>query len=336
MLVSMMADISRVKNGDYIIFYLQQSSKIEGKFFGIFRVSDEFPFLDKNGAFLLEKLNKKLTYRVKIEPYEIYENGVTEWEALDEIKNIMSPSQMLWSLIYRKLKGNRGCTMITTYEAERLFHLIRTKNNNKEIKDSCNFSFDLENNLIIKSHKEFKYNGEKEKLNITPRLIEKLENDLSFEVHLQAYIIQNIELNESLNKCLLDTLLLNWIGNEVSCGVGMQRIDILFEAFEKDKIDKKYLMPIELKCKAIDNSITNQMQRYIDWLEQYYIPNKPAILKPVIIATQIKDKNCTLYKNIIDSFNKFNEKNKKHEKLKYVEFELSKNKAHLTFNEINY
>ena len=58
---------------------------------------------------------------------------MTEWEALDEIKNIQSPNQMLWSLIYRKLKGNRGNTMITIYESERLCQLIRDKNSRQKI-----------------------------------------------------------------------------------------------------------------------------------------------------------------------------------------------------------
>ena len=63
-----------------------------------------------------------------LKPYKVYPKGVSEWEALDEIKNITSPYQMLWSLIYRKLKGNRGNTMITLYESERLISLIRNKN----------------------------------------------------------------------------------------------------------------------------------------------------------------------------------------------------------------
>jgi len=69
-----------------------------------------------------------------IEPYKVYPIGVTEWEALDEIKYIQSPNQMLWSLIYRKLRANRGNTMITIYESERLIKLIKDKNNSKTLK----------------------------------------------------------------------------------------------------------------------------------------------------------------------------------------------------------
>ena len=117
-LAGMIADASRIRRGDQIIFYLQQdfSKKIfEGKFFGIFTAKNNWSFLDNNdrNQYLGNELGKSLTFRTIVEPYKVYSEGVTEWEALDEIKNIQSPNQMLWSLIYRKLKGNRGNTIST-------------------------------------------------------------------------------------------------------------------------------------------------------------------------------------------------------------------------------
>ena len=47
LLSGMIADISRVKKGDAVIFYLQQTSKHEGMFFGSFFVKED-PFLCKN------------------------------------------------------------------------------------------------------------------------------------------------------------------------------------------------------------------------------------------------------------------------------------------------
>ena len=101
--------------------------------------------MDNNDSnqFLKQELIKSLTFRTLLEPYEVYAKGVTEWEALDEIKYIQSPNQMLWSLIYRKLKGNRGNTMITIYESERLFKLLRDKNNRKKLTEQ-NFTFDVQ------------------------------------------------------------------------------------------------------------------------------------------------------------------------------------------------
>jgi hypothetical protein len=133
MLAGMSADACRIRQGDSIIFYLQQDISRgirEGKFFGIFRVIADCSFLDNydEDQHLKSDLGKSLTFRTLIEPDTVYPEGVTEWEALDEIRNIRSPHQMLWSLIYRKLKGNRGNTMITAYESERLCQLFRDKN----------------------------------------------------------------------------------------------------------------------------------------------------------------------------------------------------------------
>jgi len=114
-LVGMIADGGRVRKGDKVLFYLQQNTRdgiSEGKFYGIFTAAHDGCFLDENdsGQYLKRELGKSLTFRTLITPHKVYARGVTEWEALDEIKNIQSPCQMLWSLIYRKLKGNRGNT----------------------------------------------------------------------------------------------------------------------------------------------------------------------------------------------------------------------------------
>jgi hypothetical protein len=47
---------------------------------------------------------------------------------------------------------------------------------------------------------------------------------------------------------------------------------------------ERLIMPIELK--AVEANIINltQIQRYIDWLNQYYIPNRISDIKPVLIA----------------------------------------------------
>lgn len=313
-LVGMIADGSRIRIGDYIIFYLQQNLSKgvkEGKFYGIFKVKSTL-FLDNNDEFqfLKDKLKKSLTFRVLIEPFEVYSEGVTEWEALDEIKYIHSPNQMLWSLIYRKLKGNRGNTMITIYESERLFQLIRNKNNNK-ILLSKNFSFDMETQKIIPITYRCEYKGRQETINILPRLLKKFYENKQFETHLQAYILQHLEKifpNENIE----------WIGNEVSCGVGMQRIDIMFSS-AINEISKK-IVPIELKSTYAYPEITIQLQRYIDWLEQYYLPNRPSIIEPMIISRFITNKNSDSFRNLIEAFYKFNQQNSKHKKLRYIEF----------------
>ncbi len=341
MLAGMITDASRIRMGDLIIFYLQQnfSEKIpEGKFYGIFKAKHDWSFLDNNNGkqYLKKELRKSLTFRIHIKPYKVYPKGVTEWEALDEIKNIQSPNQMLWSLIYRKLKGNRGNTMITIYESERLCQLIRNKNNRNEL--DCNnklLSFNPETQKIICLNKSFnKYNGRVEQINILPRLIEKLNREKSFEPHLQAYIIKNIgkKLNKDLDNIVLNGGEIEWIGNEVSCGVGMQRIDVMLSILNDRQ---RIVVPIELKAVEANKHNVVQIQRYIDWIEQYYIPNRQSDIQPILISKKIEDKRNENYQKIIRSFKKFNAENRKRcNQLKFIEFFVKNN--NLLFEKVIY
>ena len=327
-LVSMIADSQRVRTNDYVIFYLQQNysqNVYDGKFYGIFKVKEDLSFLDNNddNQFLKNELVKSLTFRTLIKPYEVYAKGVTEWEALDEIKYIQSPNQMLWSLIYRKLKGNRGNTMITIYESERLFKLLRDKNSRQPLK-GLNFTFDMSTQEVKVDNNNYMYTGRREPINILPRLIRKYTERKAFETHLQTYIVQNIgrNSNQSLDNCLLNGLSLDWIGNELSCGVGMQRIDIMLSVI-KNNIN--IAIPIELKSVEATTNNVIQIQRYVDWLEQYYIPNRISDIQPVLISERIDNKNQPYYYDIINSFTEFNRKNNRCLPLKYVEYELKNN-----------
>lgn len=328
-LVGMIADSQRIRKGDFVIFYLQQNISqgiYEGKFYGIFKAKEVLSFLDNNDEkqFLKNELVKSLTFRTLIEPYEVYAKGVTEWEALDEIKYIQSPNQMLWSLIYRKLKGNRGNTMITIYESERLFKLLRDKNK-RQILNGPNFTYDFSTQEITLDNIAYRYTGRKEPIDILPRLAKKFNEGKAFETHLQAYIIQNIgrNTNQSLDNCLLEGVDLEWIGNEVSCGVGMQRIDVMLSLTKKDI---RIAMPIELKSVEANPNNIIQLQRYVDWLEQYYVPNRISDVQPALITKKIEDKNQLCYKDITDSFKKFNGINSKCLPMKYIEYELKNNK----------
>lgn len=320
LLISMIADLNRVRKGDYVIFYLQQSREVgEGKFYGIFKAKSA-GFLDNNdnSQFLKEELQKSLTFRVLLEPYEVYSLGVTEWEALDQI-NGLSPHQMLWSLIYRKLKGKRGNTMITIYETERLFKLIRDKNHREKI-NSMNFSYDVTNQKIISSSSNHNYIGRKEDINILPRLIKKYNENKAFESHLQAFICKNVDINEQLKNLLINGNSLEWIGNEVSCGVGMQRIDIAL-SLQKNN-DERIIVAIELKAVPASTSNVDQIQRYVDWLEQYYIPNRTSTIQPVLITKKYVDKSSDKYLRVLESFKQFNERNPDCLSLKFIEFEV--------------
>ena len=334
-LVGMMADGCRIRKDDLIIFYLQAvMNKHEGMFFGVFQAADDCVFLDRNDGsqFLKTNLGKSLTFRLKIKPYEVYSKGVTEWAALDDIKNICSPSQMLWSLIYRKLKGNRGNTMITIYEAERLINLISAENGHKKITMAAGqcLTYDVNNKCIATTTASFNYTGRTVALNIVPRLINKYNSKKAHEAHLQMYITQNIGrgTNMSLDNALgIAGKKLEWIGNEVSCGVGMQRIDVMVSV--EESATKRLLMPIELKAVPAYADNIRQLTRYIDWIEQYYTPNRPSIIQPVLICKDGKALSATL-KSLFHNFNT----RKGILPLIYIEYTINGN--NIIFNKIPY
>lgn len=340
-LVGMIADASRIRKGDLIIFYLQQNyaKKIfEGKFFGIFKAKNDWSFLDNNDEeqYLRDDLEKSLTFRTLIEPYKVYPEGVTEWEALDEIKNMTSPNQMLWSLIYRKLKANRGNTMITVYESERLCQLIRNKNNRDELNCEGKFlSFDPKTQRIVCLDGSLKeYDGRTEEINILPRLIAKLKQRKSFETHLQACMVKSIGkgINPILDNLVLDNGVAEWLGNEVSCGVGMQRIDIMLSV---QKNEQRIVIPIELKAVEAKIRDTAQICRYIDWIEQYYIPNRQSDIQPILISKKIDNKNSQGYLEVVKTIQRFNRENRKRShRLKFIEF--FEENDNLVFKEVEY
>ena len=306
-LVAMMADGARIRKDDFIIFYVQASKTNEGKFYGIFQAASDDIFLERYcpTQYLLSNLGKNLTFRQCIKPYKVYSEGVTEWEALDEIKHLCAPQQMLWSLIYRKLRANRGNTMITLYEAKRLFNLIATKNHNAPFTQPISGLTYNGSRIIVSSSNFSLYKGKKTPIVLLPRLAEKFSKGLAHESHLQQYIVQNI--GKGTNLSLDDALKIHgkkieWIGNEVACGVGMQRIDVMLSIKESEM--ESIVMPIELKAVPVEVNTVFQLDRYIDWIEQYYTSNMPSTIQPVLICRG----NSFVSSAISNSFLKFDTK----------------------------
>jgi predicted RNA-binding protein len=349
LLVGMIADANRIRKGDLIVFYLQQNknAKIyEGKFFGTFQALQNGSFLDYNDSrqYLKRELGKSLTFRTLIKPYEVYSEGVTEWEALDAIENIKKPEQMLWSLIYRKLRANRGNTMITPYESDKICKLIKRKNNGRSLhggKRLLTFDFTKQSIINTKSRQRT-YEGRKVNINILPRLVERCQKKIQFEPHLQSYISRNLGMrhNRSLDLALLGEGHLEWFGNEVSCGVGMQRIDLLLKTSHGLK---QTICPTELKSQKANGQTINQMWRYVDWVRQYYVPNYRGNLEiqPILVSKRIekktlrKDKLSKRYRNLFDSLISFNNYNKNIcNNVIYVEFDVLKDS--ILFERVKY
>ena len=148
----------------------------------------------------------------------------------------------------------RGCSFVTDDEYMRLHRLITYEN--KTHLSSKGYSYDGSTQTIIPLESSKIYLGNTDiSLNIKDRFL-KVSN--SHEVHLQAYITQN--LDKGILKKLLypDSYVSNWIGNEVVCSVGEQRIDVLtitktrknccIRIIElKDETPHKYIVEQQLK-----------------------------------------------------------------------------------------
>ena len=122
-----------------------------------------------------------------------------------------------------------------------------------------------------------------------------------------------------------------WIGNEVSCGVGMQRIDVMLSVI---KNNTRIALATELKSSEATAETVFQLQRYVNWIEQYYVPNRISDIQPVLISEKIDNKNQPYYSSVLTSFKKFNEQNDKCIPIKYVEYEIVNDK--LEFNDQEY
>jgi RecB family endonuclease NucS len=99
--------------------------------------------------------------------------------------------------------------------------------------------------------------------------------------------------------------------------------------------DQRVLIPIELKSVEADVTNAKQIQRYVDWIEQYYTPNRQSDIRPMLVSKKIENKNTEKYRNIIASFNEFNMRNSRRcENLRYIEYHLEDN--NLIFEVITY
>lgn len=322
-LAAMIADVSRIRVGDKIIFYLQAHNDKPGMFFGVFEAASEAFYQPNSNDYLTEELGKSLNFRVLIRPHKVYPKGISEHEALDSLVCVQHPSDMCWSLIYRKLKGNRGCTMITDNESRRLEILLSAKNNDEYLES--NF-FSFENNEIVASDVERIYAGQGNELDILPRLLYKDRRNNKCESHLQAYVVQNID-KESLKPLLLENIDNLWIGNEVSCGVGMQRIDVATMQITEESV---IINVIELKCvEAYNEIIDNQIPWYIEWIRNYILPTFPrkvVIINPVIIAKEFKVQHTLqLFKDHCETLFRANARNFKVNPVSLITYETENN-----------
>ncbi len=333
-LVGMIADVSRVRPGDKIVFYLQSTKNNQGMFFGIFEAETR-GFFDENdnNNYLVNELGKGLAFRVKIVPDCVYPYGITEHDYLDDLTGKNAPYQLCWSMIYRKLKGNRGCTMITQYEFDDLKAKLEAKNNGQTL-NNTRFSFDSREAKIVNVDQANPYMGRKCTLDIQPRLLYKANIGNAFETHLQALIMQKFDSSILKDKILSLDNGSAWVGNEVSCGVGMQRIDTMIIEENETEI---HLKIVELKDEEpYDYIIDDQLPWYLKWSSQYVIPNlllyeKRVIVHPCILAKRTENQRI-LDRIKIQELVSLNIENVRLDSTEYIAFDIVDNA--ITFEKI--
>lgn len=304
--ISMLADMARIRVGDQIYFYVQgvQSGVggQQGYFFGRF-IATSLSYVvancpDKvNGA----PIGKSLPFRIDIDVDCVYPKGVSENDSLDFIADIKHPNQMLWSLIYRKLKGNRGCTMIFPNEEARLRKLIQNHNDRKPI-ESGNTTF--RNNEICKTNVIANKPSNQNSLSISNLLIHRYKRNRRFEAHLQWLITSQIGKSSipSLDALLLRGGKLSWIGNEVSAGVGMQRIDVMLIV---EHNERRELIIVELKSTPPEERNVVQLHNYLAWVRQYFPMNQNDVIRPVLLSLPSRRKGNKRLKVDSKWFEKF-------------------------------
>lgn len=280
--VSMIADISKVRENDLVAFYVTGCKKI----FGFFKAVSVPFYNSASDDYLGEKLGRYLPFRIRLKPFMVFSEGITEHQALDDIYNIEHPYQMCWSLIYRKLTAMRGCSFVTDFEYLNISSLISITNENKPLYAE-HYTYDYQQQIIVKSDKAHCYVGNTRMgLDIKKRLL-CVTN--SHEAHLQAYITQNHDKSPLRELLYPDNFRKIWMGNEVVCSVGEQRIDILSVVETKEKY---YIRIIELKDETPSKDIVEtQIQWYIRWVAQYLAPlmnDKEVVVIPTIIAKKHK------------------------------------------------
>jgi len=150
--IGLLADALRIKKDDFIFFYIEGRNTKKGRFFGVFKAADNVVYHligdEANEPSLGKVYNEKrkrwepikLIYRKKIIPHKVYQKGVLEWIALDKLPTYAR--ELLWTLIYRKMKVKRGNTMLFPWEVERLISLIKDENNGKHLSGQY-FTFDI-------------------------------------------------------------------------------------------------------------------------------------------------------------------------------------------------
>ena len=283
-------DITRIAEGDSIFFYLQGKP---GLFHGEFQAVGR-PYGVDNG----EKINslsvsKNLPLRISIAARKVYEAGVPEDMFLDRLTDpksgqLLEPNRVPWTLIYRKLLGKRGCVAIRDDEADLLRSYLKSQNSGSPTK-SNNLTLDSERNVVERHHpKSTTTSDDASRHDIDLRPIYDLARlgHRRLELFLQWMLISDLTLNRPSIAPLLSGDRVTWIGNEVGCGVGSRRIDLLLEVSGSSNGSRRIIV-VELKDDLPKPESENQLRKYVEWvLDHYLMDSRYESVEPILITTK--------------------------------------------------
>ena len=320
----LLADIKRVRPRDEVIFYVNLVG-----FYGTFRVAQATPLVLHESAepgYLRDELGVRLIYRTLLEPATVYPHGVSEWDALEKLP--VYAKEVIWSLIYRKLKGERGCTPIFPHEASRLMNMIKDANPDGPLAASKAKGLTWDSNTErITLAEPATYKGA---LTPPPNVLGELVKraNKAHEAYLEAYFAEQAGIDPKLWPICGEPEKLKWLGNQVFCGVGMQKIDI-FTILADERNNKEFRI-IELKDEPIQGGIYKQLLRYINWTRCYIPDAINSNVQPIVVSRRINGIETTDAIADLRALNKMNES----KVVRWFEYWLEKNT--LVFEEVYY
>lgn len=303
--VPLYADIARVRPGDRAYFYL-----LNRGFYGPFKVDPDnrgVMWDQCSPTYLEDRLDQRLIFRVAVVADHTYPLPVSEWDALD--KYLRDPERCLWSLVYRKLKGERGCTMIFPWEDDFLLGLIRQKNeavgmHALEIKEGIHLTWNPSSAEIEVRKGNFpEYAPPRDDHISAPEdPAERLRLAAGSESHLQAFLTKNYGNFDNSQAIFGPTESLVWVGNEVACGVGMQKIDLF--AINGDEPQRQFKV-IELKIDPPTATTVFQLEKYIEWTRRFVPGATEGNIEPILLCRNLNQ--TPLPQDVKDSFHSFNQ-----------------------------
>jgi hypothetical protein len=255
-------------------------------------------------------------------------------------------------LIYRKLKGQRGCTPLTIEESNRLMDMIQRANNNQllQYSNTDGFTYNVAHQRIeIVPNGRSRYLGAVNPVTpLIPQILQLANTNRAFEVNLQAYFTENagLGINQTLDAIAGSANQIIWLGNEVKCGVGMRSIDI-FSIVNLPRDIRQHRI-IELKDEQVSPNITRQLFKYINWTSQYINGAINANIQPIIVAreipntgnnrlkrkkTELNGQLTVFWKEIRNAFNEFNANNLA---MPILYYEYSFQDGNIVFSNVNY